>query len=248
MNRPECDRVAERLLAGESLAGDPQLAAHAGSCMHCFRMAADLRDAPRIARLLRQAQPDQDADPGDAFWEKFPQTVAAAWERSRGPAAAPAPRAGSSNAPGRSRFAGFIRRPAPAALAGAALAGLLVFALARPMVHAPAVRAPAARPLTAVAVGAGEDTPEIVPGEEAGEEAGEEDRLEVEQRLGTLEEADLNTLLADMDKDEDEDTALAPVATDLEREPAVSLAEEVETLGADDLQALDQALRKGSSI
>jgi hypothetical protein len=52
-----CARVFDRLVETGEVDGDPELEAHLGSCMACFRTLAELRDASRLAALMREAAP-----------------------------------------------------------------------------------------------------------------------------------------------------------------------------------------------
>jgi hypothetical protein len=54
---PLCARVFDRLVETGAVDGDPELGAHLGSCIACFRTLAELRDAPRLAALMREAVP-----------------------------------------------------------------------------------------------------------------------------------------------------------------------------------------------
>jgi hypothetical protein len=180
-----CEEIALRLIGGERAARDGALAEHVGSCLRCFRTASDLREVPRIEALLREGAAD--ADPGPAFWARFPTAVADAWERA---AAAPAePAAPSTPMPGRiswiRHLPSWLRLPLPAALAGAAVAGALVYLA----VHAP----PPPAPRAAAAVPAAADDPwsrgeEVDPDTLAG--------LDLEQLLSLLEEVEGQTPLA----------------------------------------------------
>jgi hypothetical protein len=123
MSGPEqpCREITLRLVAGESLAGDPALVTHVGSCLRCFRTANEMRELPQIARLLRQAARSA-PDPGEAFWAQFPGVVGAAWVSQR----AASDRFGTSWR----RLLGWFRLPVPAALAGAVVAAaIMMFAL-----------------------------------------------------------------------------------------------------------------------
>jgi hypothetical protein len=122
-----CDRFEERLIAGDKPADDAALAAHVGSCLRCFRTAADMRDVPRLAALLREGEADVQGafDPGARFWDKFPADVASAWVSSR-PAAPVRRRTALWE-----RAAAWMRQPVPAALTGAACAVGLVFLVMR---------------------------------------------------------------------------------------------------------------------
>lgn len=116
-----CSRVFEALIeGGEPKAGD--LVEHVGSCMRCFRLMTELRDAPRLASALRAESAPLPED--DAFWDRLARrTVDAA--------------AGALAGTG----------PAEAAAASAILAGEPVEAVGeRPRVATPAARSgPAAR-------------------------------------------------------------------------------------------------------
>ncbi len=101
-----CDEAYLRLLSGETAAADPALAVHVGSCLRCFRTAAELRELPRLQGLLRTAELDAAVDPGEAFWRSFPARVADAWE-GRPATAAP----GGERASGRGGLAAWMRRP-----------------------------------------------------------------------------------------------------------------------------------------
>jgi hypothetical protein len=130
-----CEDFESRLIAGEQPTRDPALAAHVGSCLRCFRTAADMRDVPRLAVLLRDGEragaaafdPPAAFDPGAGFWESFPRQVAAAWVSTRAghrqgdPVASPGatPLAPRSLWQWASRL---VRQPLPAALAGAVCA------------------------------------------------------------------------------------------------------------------------------
>jgi hypothetical protein len=152
----ECEAAIQRLVAchesGERPGDDAQLAAHLGSCLGCFRAAADLKDVPRLAALLRETQPLHDdqlpssgaGDPGPAFWASLPAQLGAQFERRRTTAAAAAttattatPRRVPTQAPPASdtawlRFVRWIRMPVPAAMAGAACATAVALVMTRP--------------------------------------------------------------------------------------------------------------------
>ena len=59
---PLCARVFDRLAEGSDVGGEPELATHVGSCMACFRAMSELRDAPRLAAILRADPPPPLAD------------------------------------------------------------------------------------------------------------------------------------------------------------------------------------------
>jgi hypothetical protein len=127
-----CEVFQARLISGERPNEDAALSAHVGSCLRCFRTAADMRDVPRLAALLRDSRDPRDSqnsldgettyDPGARFWETFPSQVSAAWVSSR-----PIRRAGWWE-----RASIWLRRPVPAALTGAACAVGLAFLVMRP--------------------------------------------------------------------------------------------------------------------
>jgi hypothetical protein len=123
----ECGRVFERLVEDpDAAAGDATLAAHLGSCLDCFRVLTELRDAARIADLLRRQALDEAAgdgasppaaalDPGAAFWDRLTSRTVDAI------AAAPAPTAMATPGPTRAAVRGFRRRPAVLVFAAAAV-------------------------------------------------------------------------------------------------------------------------------
>lgn len=85
-----CEQAAAALGEGARPAERPALAAHLGSCLECYRLAADLREFPALAAKLLQ-QRDRDgagAAASDLFFARFPARVADAWERRRDEAAA----------------------------------------------------------------------------------------------------------------------------------------------------------------
>lgn len=55
---PLCRRVWDRLVEGADVSGDAELGEHLRSCMACYRALAELRDAPRMAAMLRADAPD----------------------------------------------------------------------------------------------------------------------------------------------------------------------------------------------
>jgi hypothetical protein len=152
----ECSAVVERLISGERPGSDPQLGEHVGSCLSCFRTAADLRGLPQLREQLLRAQ-GQLPDPGEAFWKTFPADVSVAWERSQQQSAPPQV-AGTAPAPGlRERLTAgwesawaWVRLPVPAACAGA-LSAAVIMVLAMPALRG---RAPeTAQPRGAVVSG-----------------------------------------------------------------------------------------------
>jgi hypothetical protein len=215
-----CADIELRLVDGRPLTEDPEVSAHVRSCLRCFRAASELRQVPRLAALLREAQFEDQPDPGDLFWAKFPRTVADAWERRGQPAAIPA------RAPAWRRVSDWFRLPIPAALSGAAVAAALVLML----VH----RSPVSRPLAPVA-----SPPVAVVAEAPVEEENPAGLLGEDDPLDSLELADTK-LVARVAGAEtqgsDEGSELSP-----------SPAEELELLETDDLRAVAQALH-GRSI
>ena len=120
---PLCARVFDRLAEGSDVGGEPELATHVGSCMACFRAMSELRDAPRLAAILRADPPPL---PQSArFWDDLAaRTVQAAQGAI---AIADGPRAPASTRPGwRRRFRTPAFGFAGAALAAAAAAVLVV--------------------------------------------------------------------------------------------------------------------------
>jgi hypothetical protein len=149
----ECEAAIQRLVAchesGERPGDDARLAAHLGSCLGCFRAAADLKDVPRLTALLRETQPLHDdelspsgaGEPGPAFWTSLPAQLGEQFERRRMTAAAAAttatPRPVPTQAPPASetpwqRFVRWVRMPVPAAMAGAACATAVALVMTRP--------------------------------------------------------------------------------------------------------------------
>jgi len=69
---PLCQRVWDRLVQGADVSGDAELSEHLGSCMACYRALSELRDAPRIAAMLRGDTVDGAAAHKDeAFWDQL---------------------------------------------------------------------------------------------------------------------------------------------------------------------------------
>jgi hypothetical protein len=78
-----CARVLDRLVEGDDLSGDrgdPILAEHLGSCVTCFRVLTELRDAPRVVEALRAEAPVAPhlPHPGDQFWDDLATRTTAA--------------------------------------------------------------------------------------------------------------------------------------------------------------------------
>jgi hypothetical protein len=115
MSASLCERVLDRLLdgnpaadSGAGVALEPELAEHLRSCVTCFRAASELRDAPRLAALLRAEEAstmDVARRPDAQFWDELAEfTTDAAWRALQGTGARVAPGA-----------------PAPAASAAASM-------------------------------------------------------------------------------------------------------------------------------
>jgi hypothetical protein len=74
-----CRQVWDRALEATSerdVMGDAALAAHVGSCMTCFRVVAELRDAPRLAAALRADA--QAPAVSERFWDDLAARTSAA--------------------------------------------------------------------------------------------------------------------------------------------------------------------------
>jgi hypothetical protein len=114
-----CAEIELRLVDGRPALEDPEVAAHLRTCLRCFRTATELREVPQLAAVLRGSRQDDQPDPGELFWARFPKTVADAWERRQVKARVPAWR----------RLGNLFQLPIPAALTGAAVAAALLLAL-----------------------------------------------------------------------------------------------------------------------
>ncbi len=244
-----CDQVTDFLVSnlrsvgaagglGASAGGQTrEVSEHIGSCLLCFRTAADLRDAPRLEKILRDAQPSgNDAtDPGLAFWNGFPSATALAWQNTV-KAAKGSERAVSATAartPFTKQVREWLRLPLPSALAGASVAAAVMLVMAaRPgpqkTAESPIVSVP---PAMATASGDRGLAPVLDEGLEP-------------SALERLETADLHSLLSSL---EAETRPPLPSVDDVV-EPSVSAAEAVEALESDDLNALAQALRRAGQI
>ena len=149
----DCEAAIQRLVAchesGARPGDDAALAGHLGSCLGCFRAAADLKEVPRLAALLReqafdQAQTPAAGEPGLAFWASLPAQLGVEFDRRRtagAPATKPARPATASARPATAsgesdtawqRFVRWIRMPVPAAMAGAACATAVALVMTRP--------------------------------------------------------------------------------------------------------------------
>ena len=224
-----CADVELRLVDGRPPGDDPALAAHLRSCLRCFRAASELREVPRIAALLRQETKDDQPDPGELFWARFPRTVADAWEERQARAAAKAPARISLWR----RVGGWFQQPIPAALSGAAVAAALVLAVVqrspapRPSGPATAVNPVVAATATAEPGFDDETTPGLL---------GEDDPLDSLELADTKLVANVGETGAE-GQGPDEGSELAP-----------SPAEELELLETDDLRAVAQALHGRTRI
>ena len=65
-----CAQVFDRMVEAGDLGGDATLLAHAGSCMACFRVLGELRDAARLKEILRASPPAQ-PPAGDPLWDSL---------------------------------------------------------------------------------------------------------------------------------------------------------------------------------
>ncbi len=118
-----CEEAVDRLVSGIRVAEDLMLSQHVGSCLGCFRVAADMREVSRIKAGLMLAPT---FDPGERYWDTLPQRVIASWDThvAGNAAVQPLPRPSLWTWMG-----GWLRLPVPAAFAGGAVVGLLIFAL-----------------------------------------------------------------------------------------------------------------------
>jgi hypothetical protein len=216
-----CDEIALRIIGGEKPAEDAALASHVGSCLRCFRVASEIRDVPRIATLLRADEP---ADPGEAFWARFPETLGAAFEQRQ-----PAPSAREPS-PWR-RVTGWFRLPIPAFVGGAAVAaGLALLAVHRPP---PSGEKP-------LGLQAGEPAVQVAAQGQGRGDDEEGPLLDEDDPWERLEVADGKAIAKVAPRDDSK--AVSDDGTEL----AASPAEELEMLDADDLRAVAQALRGGA--
>jgi hypothetical protein len=67
---PVCQRVWDRLVQGADVSSDAELGEHLGSCMACYRALSELRDAPRIAAMLR-ADAAATGARDESFWDQL---------------------------------------------------------------------------------------------------------------------------------------------------------------------------------
>ncbi len=114
---PACESFVGRLYDGADPGTDAALAEHVGSCLECFRVLTELREVPRLRDALRA---ESLPDPGPDFWDGFPGRVHRAAAAAR---AAQARRSWSSRAT--HAIGGWLRRPLPAAFAGACVAAVV---------------------------------------------------------------------------------------------------------------------------
>jgi len=216
-----CQKYAERLVDSGDAASDPDLAAHLGTCLGCFRVATELRDAPRVAALLRQAEAaarQREPQPDERFWTEMSSRVLEAWP----PARAEATRAVLARRPVAAevvpsfaaRLWAWLRMPIPAAACGAAAAVLVISTLGAlgDRATSPA-RGPVPVAVQSSPPGAGTKAERGEPELEnqklfeelpAAEPLGPEDVAlaqteEVIDALGELDAVGLNTLLAGLD-------------------------------------------------
>jgi hypothetical protein len=140
-----CGRVLDRLVDGDDLSGDRLLAEHLGSCVTCFRVLTELRDAPRVAEALR-AEASVAPGPDDRFWDELAARTTTAAEAALRGTERPKPTASiaSTSAPARARRSSGarVRIISVAATLAAAAAGFML--VARGPLRSPS-RIPAAR-------------------------------------------------------------------------------------------------------
>jgi hypothetical protein len=141
-----CARVFDRMVEAGDLGGDATLLAHAGSCMACFRVLGELRDAARLQEILRASPPAQ-PPVGDPLWDELAARVTAA---------VGAERTSARVAPARSHTRRRITGSVGVALLAAAAAWVLAIRPVRHQDQAP-VPAPAGATLSAVASPVGAD-------------------------------------------------------------------------------------------
>ena len=207
---PDCDAFATLLLDGATPASNRALGEHVHGCLDCFRLMTDLRSLPRIRAALLGETP---ADPGDQFWNAFGASVMDGVDRERtAPASAVLTRAGLSRPGALERFAGWFRRPLPAALAGACAAAALVAVLAG--------RPPRNRVVYVAAPPADVELPA--------------------NDLGDLDAVELQNLLAGMARDESEVELF--VAAMHDEDPSLTPVQRLEYMDAEALGALRSAL------
>jgi hypothetical protein len=124
VTKATCEVFAGRLIEGAAPSSDPDLALHVGSCLPCFRLMTEMRDLPRLADVMHA---ESLPDPGVAFWAALPARIwTAAEEEGRRPRPAAAVPVGLFG-----RLQAWIRRPLPAAFAGAVCAAALVLLTVR---------------------------------------------------------------------------------------------------------------------
>ena len=88
-----CARVLDRLVEAGEVTGDAELEGHLGSCMTCFRVLSELRDAPRLATVLRQEAREAAVASGrdERFWSDAAERTVDAVMAALPVAAAPRP-------------------------------------------------------------------------------------------------------------------------------------------------------------
>jgi hypothetical protein len=224
-------------------ADDAALSAHIGSCLRCFRTAADLREVPRLQKLLRQAETDTPpADPGEAFWAGFPAALGQAWDQRNQPAsgrsAAPAPANTRGNLV--DRFWAWLRLPVPAAMAGAACAAMVAVMVLRPGGSAVNRSLPGATAVEgvnqalegaeALAGSIGQEDISLSPGQAA-----------VDESVGELGEVGLSTMLDKLDRELGGTPPAAAQGVPAQEQVEVQVSEEPGLPAAsDELEGLDE--------
>jgi hypothetical protein len=219
-SEPSCAEISLRLIAGAHASDDPALASHVGTCLRCFRTAAEMRELPRLAALLREGDERQSADPGEAFWARFPATVNAAWEKRRA-------RRNPLLEQWR-HLTAWLRQPFAAALAGAAVASLVLTLVGRPPPMSESNTRP---PVEDEDVTSAEmlATPEVM---------GEEDAP-----WEMLELTDGKAAVAQVDQDGNGAGNVAGNVAAPDDGELATPAEELESLDGDELPAVAQAMR-----
>jgi hypothetical protein len=244
-----CERIIERLVDGARAADDAELGAHLSSCLRCYRAAADLRDLPQVTDLLHEARSalDRQGSPGEAFWRSFPATLGAAWDSAR--AAAPAPISSSTTDRPRRAASGlraWLRRPMPAAFAGAACAAAVAFILVRPLRQSPGIATPSPEASLAAALQANDGYSEGMVGM-ALEDVPLPRSQGLDDSVRDLDAASLGVLLEGLDRELGSSAAADP-DLDMADVAAVSgkLEDHLDDLEVEGLEALREGL--GRSI
>src|SRR5262249_4608162 len=78
-----CQQVWDRLVEGAEVGDDAGLGEHLRSCMACYRALTELRDVPRIAAMLRAAEP-AGGERDERYWGELAGRSRAAAARAAG--------------------------------------------------------------------------------------------------------------------------------------------------------------------